>query len=173
MEYIYKIPREAWPQDLTSYSLATPPRGIWFRQNAKSRPVGLHWIFAELGRHHGPDFEKKTAHLDNPLGKAGKHQGYGIGQELPALIAMHPGWVQKVSRGDTPGLFAPDIELNYYKERTCLAFGRMKGKEGGDKTDIHRLLNPPKVYPIGLRRGPNELAGDDMGTGYIVYHGDR
>jgi hypothetical protein len=175
MEFVYGLTREAWPQDLTSYGLTGSSFGVWSRKGAKPRPKGLHWILTELGRSHGPGYQSKTARLDNLFGKANPaktDQGFGIGQELPALIAMHPGWVQKVRRREVPGLFAPDIELNHYQDKTCMAFGvLMEEKKKNDDLDLKRLLHPPKAYPIGLRRGPSDLIEKEMGTGHIVYPG--
>jgi len=94
-------------QDGTSKldGLLLTPEGVRQRVCAITRPIGLRWQVAELGR------QFKTQSVANVRPQLDKAPKMGMGQEFPLLAAMHPKWAVSMNGDTVPFVDAPDLEV--------------------------------------------------------------
>lgn len=85
--------------------LVFTPKGVKPRAGAKPRPAGLRWALAELGRLYKGTCVRDVWHdLD-------AKSVMGVGQELPAIAALHPRWATSTNGRTIPFVEAPDLEV--------------------------------------------------------------
>jgi hypothetical protein len=144
----------------------------YFADHAKRRPVGLHWMTAELGRHYlniPPRSILKTI-ADKAEVMGGDVTERVLGQELPMIAATHPNWVAAMGKeplahlpaGQSrvfPYVMAPEIVIgdNYFCP--CLAGQVVQMKN-------NRQVMVPHFVDVGL--DDNDVAsGGSYGIGQL------
>ncbi len=80
------------------------------REGAQVRRKGLRWAVCELGR----KFKDQRAIYVTP--KLHRQNLIGMGQELPAIVAMHPNWAIRMEGELIPCVSAPDLEVDLLGE---------------------------------------------------------
>lgn len=107
--------------------LRLTPQGVRARANAQPRLKGIRWQVCELGR------EFKNQRVQNVRLKLDSARRMGIGQELPAVAAMHPKWAVSMNGDTIPFVDAPDLEVvsdagGQFGYAPCLSFDRDYGR---------------------------------------------
>lgn len=97
-------------------------QGVRQRASAITRPTGLRWQVAELGR----QFQKQSVKDVRP--QLDSTQTTGMGQELPFIAALHPKWAKSMDGDKIPFVDAPDLEVaprgdGEFSNAPCLRFG--------------------------------------------------
>lgn len=88
-------------------SLQFTPQRVQLRLGAQLRARGLRWDVCELGRaFKGQKVEVVRPQLDRDRTKI-----MGMGQELPAVGAMHPRWAVLMNGNSIPFVYAPDLDV--------------------------------------------------------------
>lgn len=103
--------------------LVFSPEGVKARDGARPRPVGLRWQVCELGR---PFMNQSVKEVRPQLDRG---QLMGMGQELPAIGAMHPKWAVSMNGETIPFVDAPDLDVapsagGRFSDAPYLSFGR-------------------------------------------------
>lgn len=127
------------------YSLVMTSKGAHPREKAKSRPAGLRWAVAELGRAYQGMCVRDARVVQ------GSTELMGMGQELPLIAALHPRWATSMNGETIPFVDAPDLEVapdgeGKFDYAPCLDFGRGDGEV---ELNAHGVGYPRRNYGSG------------------------